>query len=57
MTTAVMDAQVDLDRYPIVVNVLVQPFSAIRLVAAIERALRVTLPYQTGGFDGSSSRS
>ena len=52
-----MDAQVDLDRYPIVVDVLVQPFSAIRLVAAIERALRVTLPYQTGGFDGSSSRS
>jgi CheY-like chemotaxis protein len=43
MTASVMDAQIDLDRYPTVVDVLVKPFSAAKLVAAIERALRVTL--------------
>lgn len=43
MTASVMDAQIDLDRYPTVVEVLVKPFSAAKLVAAIERALHVTL--------------
>ncbi len=39
MTASIMDAQVDLDRYPLVVDVLLKPFSAARLVAATERAL------------------
>lgn len=42
MTASVMDAQLDLDQYPTVVEVLVKPFSATKLVAAIERALRLT---------------
>ena len=40
MTASVMDAQVDLEQYPVVVDVLVKPFSAAKLVAAVERALR-----------------
>ncbi len=42
MTASIMDAQVDLDRYPMVVEVLLKPFSAAKLVAATERALHVT---------------
>ena len=45
MTASVMDAQIDLDQYPTVVEVLVKPFSAAKLVAAIERALRLTLTH------------
>ena len=45
MTASVMDAQIDLDRYPMVVEVLVKPFSAAKLVAAIERALHMTLTH------------
>ena len=45
MTASIMDAQVDLDRYPRVVEVLVKPFSAAKLVAAIERALHMTLTH------------
>ena len=40
MTASIMDAQVDRDRYPNVVDVLIKPFSATRLMTAIERALR-----------------
>jgi len=47
MTASVMDAQIDLDQYPTVVEVLVKPFSAAKLVAAIERALHMTLSYRT----------
>jgi CheY-like chemotaxis protein len=47
MTASIMDAQVDLDQYPMVVGVLVKPFSVTKLIAAIERALQVTLPHQT----------
>jgi FixJ family two-component response regulator len=36
-----MDAQVDRDRYPTVVDVLIKPFSTTRLLTAIERALRM----------------
>lgn len=39
MTASMMDAQVDLEAYPSVVGVLVKPFSAARLVAAVEGAL------------------
>ena len=42
MTASVMDAQIDLDQYPTVVEVLVKPFSAAKLIAAIERALHMT---------------
>jgi CheY-like chemotaxis protein len=40
MTASIMEAQVDRDRYPHVVDVLIKPFSTTRLLAAIERALR-----------------
>ncbi len=39
MTASIMEAQVDRHRYPNVVDVLIKPFSATRLMAAIERAL------------------
>lgn len=39
MTASIMDAQVDRDRYPNVVDVLLKPFSTTRLMTAIERAL------------------
>jgi CheY-like chemotaxis protein len=45
MTASVMDAQIDLERYPMVVEVLVKPFSAAKLVAAIEHALHMTLTH------------
>ena len=47
MTASVMDAQIDRDQYPAVVEVLVKPFSAAKLIAAIERALHMTLSYRT----------
>lgn len=40
MTASIMDAQIDLDQYPLVVEVLVKPFSAVKLVTAVERALQ-----------------
>ena len=43
MTASVMDAQIDLERYPMVVEVLVKPFSAARLIATIDHALHTTL--------------
>ena len=43
MTASVMDAQIDLERYPMVVEVLVKPFSAAKLIATIDRALHTTL--------------
>ena len=43
MTASVMDAQIDLDHYPMVVEVLVKPFSAARLIATIDHALHTTL--------------
>ncbi len=39
MTASIMDAQNDLEQYPMVVEVLVKPFSAAKLLTAIERAL------------------
>ena len=39
MTASIMEAQVDRDRYSNVVDVLIKPFSATRLMTAIERAL------------------
>jgi two-component system phosphate regulon response regulator PhoB len=39
MTASIMEAQVDRQRYPNVVDVLLKPFSATRLMTAIERAL------------------
>ena len=47
MTASIMDAQIDLDQYPTVVEVLVKPFSAAKLVAAIERTLQATVPHRT----------
>jgi CheY-like chemotaxis protein len=40
MTASIMEAQVDRDRYPNVVDVLIKPFSAMKLVSAVERALQ-----------------
>jgi CheY-like chemotaxis protein len=45
MTASVIDAQIDLDQYPTIVEVLVKPFSAAKLVAAIEHALHLTLTH------------
>ena len=39
MTASIMDARLDMEQYPMVVDVLVKPFSAAVLVAAVERAL------------------
>ncbi len=39
MTASIVESQVDLDRYPLVVEVLLKPFSAAKLMAATERAL------------------
>jgi CheY-like chemotaxis protein len=39
MTASLMEAQIDLDRYPLVVEVLIKPFSAVKLITAVERAL------------------
>ncbi|HTP08110.1 MAG TPA: response regulator [Anaerolineae bacterium] len=44
MTASLMDAQVDLKRYPMVVEILIKPFSAAQLMAAVTRAL---LSYRT----------
>jgi two-component system KDP operon response regulator KdpE len=41
MTASITEAQVDRDRYPNVVDVLIKPFSATRLMAAIGRALQL----------------
>jgi len=43
MTASIMDAQVDRDRFPNIVDVLIKPFSTTRLMAAIERALDTPL--------------
>lgn len=40
MTASILDAQIDRSRYPNIVDVLIKPFSTIRLMTAIERALR-----------------
>ncbi len=47
MTASIVEAQVDLDRYPMVVEVLLKPFSAAKLVAATERALHVRPTHRT----------
>ena len=54
MTASIMDAQIDLDRYPLVVEVLIKPFSAAKFVTAVERALHTAV--STLGAHGSSSR-
>ena len=40
MTASIVEAQVDRDQYPNVVDILIKPFSTTRLLTAIERALR-----------------
>ncbi len=45
MTASIADAHIDLEGYPMVVEVLVKPFSAAKLLAAIERALRAPLSH------------
>jgi DNA-binding response OmpR family regulator len=47
MTASIADARIDLEQYPMVVEVLVKPFSAAKLMAAIERGLRTALPHRT----------
>ncbi len=47
MTASIMDAQVDLKQYPMVVEVLIKPFSVAQLIAAVSRALRTTLSHLT----------
>lgn len=39
MTASIMDAQVDREQFPDIVDVLIKPFSTTRLMTAIERAL------------------
>lgn len=40
MTASIMDAYVDRSQYPNVVEVLIKPFTATKLVTTVERALR-----------------
>ncbi len=40
MTASIMDARIDLEQFPLVVDVLVKPFSVAKLITAVERALR-----------------
>ncbi len=40
MTASIMDARIDLEQFPLVVEVLVKPFSVAKLITAVERALR-----------------
>jgi CheY-like chemotaxis protein len=47
MTASSMDPHIDLEQYPRVVEVLIKPFSAVKLVAAVERALSTTLSQHT----------
>jgi CheY-like chemotaxis protein len=39
MTASITEAVVDLDNYPTVSEVLIKPFSTVKLVSAVERAL------------------
>ncbi len=39
MTASITDAYVDLGAYPSVIEVLIKPFSSVKLVSAVERAL------------------
>lgn len=39
MTASITDASVDLGAYPSVIEVLIKPFSSLKLLAAVERAL------------------
>jgi two-component system, OmpR family, KDP operon response regulator KdpE len=43
MTASIMDAQIDHNRHPHIVDVLIKPFSTTRLLAAVDRALRSTV--------------
>ncbi len=43
MTASILDAHVDLKQYPMVVEVLIKPFSVTQLITAVSRALRATL--------------
>ena len=40
MTASIMEAHVDPDKFPSVVEVLIKPFSTTKLLSAVERALR-----------------
>lgn len=39
MTASITDAYVDLGSYPSVIEVLIKPFSCVKLVSAVDRAL------------------
>jgi CheY-like chemotaxis protein len=39
MTASITEANVDLDAYPSVIDILIKPFSTGKLVSAVERAL------------------
>ncbi len=47
MTASATDAHPDLEKYPQVVEVLIKPFSAARLVGAVERALHASPAQRT----------
>ena len=55
MTASIMDAHVDRDRYPNVVDVLIKPFSATKLVASVERALRKSRPVSEQGLSSDQT--
>ena len=42
MTASLMDAHLERDKYPSVVEVLIKPFSTTRLLSAVEQALHQT---------------
>lgn len=42
MTASATDVHADLEKYPRVVEVLIKPFSAAKLIASVERALRAS---------------
>jgi CheY-like chemotaxis protein len=40
MTASITDAYIDLASYPSVIEVLIKPFSSLKLLSAVERALK-----------------
>ncbi len=46
MTASLMDAHIDLEQFPRVVEVLIKPFSVAKLITSVERALRTTFSSQ-----------
>ena len=46
MTASVTDAHIDLEQYPLVVDMLIKPFNVARLVTAVDHALHPTLSHR-----------